>query len=191
MENAVLMSVMHRLRDGLEVSGGSLGGQRLIPHQFRQRASLDEVHREERLAIALANVVDGDNVGMLQRRSGTGLGSKSLQEVVAAELAERKQLESNEAVQVKLPGLIDGAHAPLGNLFQHLVIAKLPTRGLRSMILGPGLLSFDKNTQLGPAQLEQALGTKFFRSVPGQFPVTLIANARLVHIWYRSIRTQM
>ena len=190
MENAVLMSVMHCLRDGLEVSGSSYGGQRLIPHQFRQRASLDEVHREERLAIVLANVVNGDDVRMLQRRGGTGLGPKPLQEVVAAELAERKQLESNEAVQVKLPRLINGAHAPLGNLLQHLVIAKLPTRGLRSMILGPGLLSLDKNTQLGPAQLEQALGTEFFRSVPGQFPVTLIANARWLHIRYRSIRTQ-
>ena len=190
MENASAMRVIDRFGNDFQVSGRSPGGQGLIPDELRKRAPLDKVHREKRLAFMLADIVNGDKVRVLQAGCGCRFGPKPLHQIVAAELAEREQFECDNAVQIELPRFVNGAHAALGDLLQHFVIAKPPTRDLRSMNFDLDLLPPEHEAQLGPAQLEQALGTKSFRSVPGQFPVALIANARWLHIRYRSIGTQ-
>jgi hypothetical protein len=186
VENAVLMSVMYCLRDGLEVSGSAFGGQRLIPHQFRQRASLDEVHGEERLAIVLANVVNGDDVGMLQRRGGAGLGPKPLEEVGATELAKREQLERDHAVELELPGPVNGAHASAANFFEHFVIPKPPGLGSEDRRFRLCGQSSDRDIQLRAGNLQQAGRTKSKRGIPRQFAVALVAEARWLHTRYRS-----
>jgi hypothetical protein len=190
MENALLVSIMHRLRDRLEVSRRAPGWQRLIPHQFCQRTSLDEVHREIGLPVLFAHVMNCHDVRMLQRRSRTGLSPKPLHQIGTAERAKRKKLQRDDSVQVKLPSFIDRAHPSLANLFRYLVITKPTVLGLRPGIIGPHFLFPDRYAQFNAAQLEQALGTEPFRGVPGQFLVTLIAQTHRLHIRYRSNPTQ-
>jgi hypothetical protein len=68
------------------------------------------------LPLLLADFVNGHDVRMLQRRSRGGLSPETLHGIVAAERAEREQLEGNQATQAHLPRFIDDPHAALADL---------------------------------------------------------------------------
>ena len=76
------------------------------------------------LALAEADFVDGDDVGMLQRRGGHGLGAETLHRLRRRVRPEQEQLESDDPIQALLAGLIDHAHAAVPNLLQQLVVSE-------------------------------------------------------------------
>jgi hypothetical protein len=69
----------------------------------------------------LADVVDGNDVGMLQAGGCRGLGLKALHHVSTTEVAKRQQLECDDPVQIELPSFIDHSHAALPDFFQEFV----------------------------------------------------------------------
>ena len=81
------------------------------------------------LALAEPHFVDGDDVGMLQRRRGHGLGAETLHRLRRRVRPEQQQLEGDDPIQALLAGLIDHAHAAVPNLLQQLVVSEIA--GLR------------------------------------------------------------
>lgn len=68
-------------------------------------------HRDERLPVYLANLIDGADVWMIQRTGGSGLAPQALSRFVAGRRSGRKKLQSDMAMQVRVFGEPDRAHA--------------------------------------------------------------------------------
>ena len=121
------MRIMDRLGDGLQVARRSLeirNPKSEIRNDPRQAASLDEVHDQEMLPLADADFVDGDDVRVLERRGGDGLGAETLHGLGRRVRPEQQQLEGDDPIQALLTGFIDDAHAPVPDLLQEFVVAK-------------------------------------------------------------------
>src|SRR5581483_2291556 len=54
-----------------------------IAGRLRRAVAVDEIHRKVVLALVLADLVDGDDVGVPQRRSGLGLRPEALHVLLA------------------------------------------------------------------------------------------------------------
>ena len=135
MQDAVRVSVVHRLANGLQVSGRPRSGQRTVPHQLRQRAALDIFHRKVLLPVVLADLVDGHDVRMLQMGDRLGFGPEPLHHLGLGQLpGGEHQLDGDDAVQAFLVGLIDNAHAAARDDFQQLVVAKHTCPGEASVL---------------------------------------------------------
>ena len=137
VQDAVLMGVVHRLGNGLEVSRRAFGGQRSLADDLRQRAAFDIVHREVVLALVDTDLVDGDDVRMLQVGDGLGFGLEALHDFGLGELAGEHQLYRNDAVETLLTGLIDDTHAAAGDFLQQLVVAERTRRAECGLAPGP------------------------------------------------------
>ena len=79
MQGAALMGEVDRLGDDLDVARRDSRRQRPVLHEGSEVAAGHVVHREVMLAVVLADLVDGDDVGVLQVGGGFGLA----QEIVA------------------------------------------------------------------------------------------------------------
>ena len=83
----------------------------LVADHRAQARALDETHREVALAVRLAGVVDGDDVRVVQGRSELRLEHEPLAEdLIFGELGAQK-LERHDALQARMLGAVDHAHA--------------------------------------------------------------------------------
>ena len=80
-------------------------------HERAQVGPVDVAHDDEQHALALARVVDGDDVRVLDRRGGLGLGDEARAEVRLLGERRRDDLQRDDAVEVEVAGAIDDAHA--------------------------------------------------------------------------------
>jgi hypothetical protein len=143
MEDAVPVSVMDRLGDGLDVPGRHSRRDGPVAHDLAQRPAGHVVHREERLTLVLAHLVNGYDVRVLQRGSGLGLGAEPTHELGPRERGADHHFEGDNAVQASLPGSVNHAHSPTGDFLQQLVVAEdrghlRPERGDAASRLGGG-----------------------------------------------------
>ena len=77
------------------------------------------------LALVFSHLMNGDDVRMLQTRSGLGFHAKTPHELLAGKLPEQKHLHRDNPIQAHLASPIDNSHAAAGDFFQQLVIAKI------------------------------------------------------------------
>ena len=124
VQDALLMRVVDRFGNGLEILSRAPGRQRNVPHQGGQTGAIHEIHREIVLAGVDPDFMDRDDVRMVQHRRRRGLGAKTLHERLGRELAGEDHLHRHEAIQADLPGFVHHPHAAAGDLFEQLVIAK-------------------------------------------------------------------
>ena len=90
-----------------------------------QIVAVDEPHGDVRPSVALAVVVDRDDVGVLDRRRGTRLAQEALANAWIAEQPGRDDLQRDGTVETQLRGLVDDAHtAATGDAF-HPVTGEL------------------------------------------------------------------
>jgi hypothetical protein len=94
------------------------------PCLLGQAAAVDQLHGEERLALVLADFVDGHDVGVVEGCDGGGLGAEALQVGGRGLRAGAEHLEGDDPAQALLAGLVDDAHAAAGDLFKQLVTAQ-------------------------------------------------------------------
>ncbi len=87
-----------------------------------ERDAVEELHDEEGAAALLANVVDGADVGMVQRRGGLGLAAKALEGLAILREIVGKKLEGDEAAETRVLGFVDHAHAAATELFDDPVM---------------------------------------------------------------------
>src|SRR5439155_25668858 len=93
------------------------------PQRGRQVAALDVLHGEVRLAFALADVIDGDDVRVVEVGGGLGLQAEAGQVLGERQLAGPDHLEGDDAAEGLVTGLVDDAHATLGDLVEQFVLA--------------------------------------------------------------------
>src|ERR1700691_3384183 len=96
--------------------------QRTVADDMFQGRSVQILHDDERLAVPLANVVDGTNIGMIERRGGSRFAAKSLQRQPVLRNIFRKKLQRHEAVETSVLGLIDDAHASTTEFLDNAVM---------------------------------------------------------------------
>jgi len=127
VQDAALVGVV----DGVGERGQEPGGfSRRRPavgsrQPMRQAATLDELHAQVRMAGVGADLVDGQDVGVVEVGGGLGLGAEALQVGRGRPRAGQQHLEGDDATQAFLPRLVDDAHAAARDLVEHLVIAEV------------------------------------------------------------------
>ena len=102
--------------------GGQQGGEGL---------PLDVSHAEIGLAVALAGVEHGDDVGVVEPGGGAGLGLEAGQVFACGELAAQDHFQGDGPMQTPLPRPVDDAHAAAADLLKKVIIAKGSGRGGR------------------------------------------------------------
>jgi hypothetical protein len=87
-----------------------------------QRDAFQKFHGDERMPVLFADVVDGADIGMIQRGGGLGLALKTCQRARIARNFRREKLEGHEAVQPRVLGLINHAHSATAELLQNAIV---------------------------------------------------------------------
>ena len=123
VNNPVGVGVADGLADGLEdgqpTCGGAAVGRWVRPvFQDRlERASLDELHRQEGPAIGQgANLVHGRDSRVLQLTSDPCLTEEALGRYRIGRVALGEQLDGDIAIEGNIAGAIHNTHAPVANL---------------------------------------------------------------------------
>jgi hypothetical protein len=111
MDDAVRVRRLDRVGDlGREVHDASLG-QRPRLEQVLQRLPLEQFHHQEAASLVLAEVVDGADIGMIERRGGARLPLETLDRGGVIREPRREELERDVASQASVLRPIDNAHS--------------------------------------------------------------------------------
>jgi hypothetical protein len=138
MQHPGLVSVRDGLRDFLHQPGDrnllasaldprtafehSRGRQRVFRHARRQAAALDIFHREERLAVAFADLVDRQDVRVIESRCRFGFALETLDVGRRSQSIRKDELQRDHTVQARLACLVHHAHAAPAQFTQQFVI---------------------------------------------------------------------
>ena len=98
MQDAFLVGILDCFSDSFQVTGRLPARQGTLACELRKVLPFDIVHREIRLPILLANVMDGDNMRMLQAGGGFGLDPKTFHGLRTGEGAGEHHFESHRPV---------------------------------------------------------------------------------------------
>src|SRR5450759_5371440 len=102
-----------------------------------QRHSIEELHGDERATVLLVNVVDGADVGMVQRRGGASFPPQALQRMPVVSQIVGKKLEGDETAETCVLGLVDHTHPAAAEFFEDAVVQDVLFDHER--MSGPGL----------------------------------------------------
>jgi hypothetical protein len=125
VQHAAAVREVDRLGDDADVAHRLQRRQRVFAHQFGQAAALDVIHREVVLPLLLADLVDGDDVGVLEAGGGPGFLLEAAHVGFVGELPAQDHLQGDDAVEADLPRLEHHPHAAAGDLLQQLVVAEV------------------------------------------------------------------
>ena len=99
-----------------------------------ERLALEQFHGDERAAFEFADIVNGADVGMIQRRGGAGFAAESLDGLGVLGNVVGKKFEGHVAAEARVLGFVDHAHATAAQFFQDAVMgngAANHRRGIR------------------------------------------------------------
>src|SRR2546430_3653382 len=125
VQNAVLMRVMNGARHFRNKFHCAPNRHRLTSRYFVKLAAFDELHAEVALAIALADLVNGNNAWMFEAGSSFRLSPKTLQMRFSGPRAKADQLQRDCTIETFLMGTINYALTAAANFLQQLVVAKV------------------------------------------------------------------
>ncbi len=83
---------------------------------------LDQLHGQERDAVRLLDRMDGDDVGMIDRRDGARLALESLQAIGVPGQGRRQRLEGDGPPERRVDRLEHDSHPPLSDLLEEPVV---------------------------------------------------------------------
>ena len=125
-------AVVGRL-DGLSQRGderrGPAGGEGSDRKPLGETSPFDELHREVRSPVVVADVVDLHDVGVSQARGGLGLALESLPFVGSGKVAGQQHLDGDRAVKALIPRPVHNTHAAPAQLVLHFVAAEMRRLG--------------------------------------------------------------
>ena len=87
-----------------------------------QCLALHPFHDDERLAIVLADVVDGADVGMVQRGCGARFNAEALNGLSIARQILGDELQRDRTAKAGVVGAVDDAHAAGSKLMEHPIV---------------------------------------------------------------------
>src|SRR5438105_3319236 len=125
VQNAVLMRVMNGARHFRNKFHCAPNRHRLTSRYFVKLAAFDELHAEVALAIALADLVNGNNAWMFEAGSSFRLSAKALQMRLGRPRAQANHFERDCAVETFLVYTINHPLPTAANFLQQLVVAEL------------------------------------------------------------------
>ena len=107
-------------------------GQRLLRRdlprleQLAQAHAVHELHQQVVEAVGLAEVVHGDDVGVVQPGQRLGFALEALGEAGFGDLLRRQDLQGDDPVELGLAGLVNDAHAAAAEAFEDFELGKVP-----------------------------------------------------------------
>ena len=90
--------------------------------QVLERLAAEAFHHDEGMAFMLADLVNGADVGMIQRGGGAGLAAKTLEGLRVLGRIFGQKLQGNEAAELSVLGLVDDSHAPAAKQVENPVV---------------------------------------------------------------------
>ena len=115
MDNALAVRVVERRTDLGEDPDRPVPGNRPLPKKLAQGLPLYVLHDQVVKLRGSAEVEDLDDVGMGEEGEDFRLAVKTLSELGVFGELRGEHLERHDPVEVRLPGLVDNAHAPAGD----------------------------------------------------------------------------
>ena len=116
MDHTAFVRVRHSVGDLLAVADHRLHGKAIFRNLLGQRTPADEFHYDVTLAVGFAHVIDGANIGMVQRGGCTRLANQKRASVFVVVQFIGKELQGYVATQPVIMRAIDHAH-PAGTDF--------------------------------------------------------------------------
>ena len=89
-----------------------------------QRGALQILHGDEGVAVLLADVMNGADVGMIQRGGGPSLPLEPAQRLPVASQFVRQELQRDEATEPGVLRLVHDAHAAAAELLDDAVVGE-------------------------------------------------------------------
>ena len=104
-----------------------------------QRAALQILHGDEGAAVLLADVMNGADVGMIQRGRGSRLALEPAQRLSVARQIVRQELQRDEAMEPGVLRFVHDAHAAAAELLDDAVVGEgLADQGIGALGSGVG-----------------------------------------------------
>ena len=122
MDGAVVVGFLEPLGHLDAKVNQSVDVERALPDQRRQLAAFEIGHGDEGLPVDLVDLIDGANVGVIQRRRRAGLAKESGLGVRRAERLGGKEFERNKPLQAQILGFIDNPHPAFPEFFEDFVM---------------------------------------------------------------------
>ncbi len=132
VDDVFLMGSVERIGDFDAERDKHFKGDRAMRDQLFERGALQELHRDEGLAVFFADVVDGADVGVIERRGGLSfaLESGKSARVIAHILGQ--EFQRNIATESTIFGFINDSHATSAEFVEHAIVRK----GLADELVG-------------------------------------------------------
>jgi hypothetical protein len=160
---------VHGGRDVAHVAGRALGWQRRAAHQIRQALALDQLHREVRLAVVVADLEHRDGVRVTELGGGARFLAKAVDLVLVGELAGGDELQRDLAIQRRIARPPHHAHRAAPDRRDQIVTAEAARGGRRW------------GGRRREAEREQAARTGVVRRAGGQGGAALAADGGGAH----------
>ena len=96
--------------------------ERPSPDPLAQRLALEQLHRDEVLALVLVDLVDGADAGVVEGGGGAGLALEALERGRVPRHLRGQELERDVAAELRVLGLVDDAHAAAAELRRDPVV---------------------------------------------------------------------
>ena len=125
-----------------------------------QRHPVHELHGDERLAGILADVVNGANVGMIERRRGLGFAPKPFEGLRVARQFHGKEFQGDETIQARILRFVDHAHTAAAELFDNAVMGNRAANKRRRIGHEPHILDFAKRPSQRTHRLPQCTNSR-------------------------------
>ena len=90
---------------------------------FVEAFAFDEGHREKRLLVDLRDLINGANVRVMESRGSLGLPMKAFIRFLVLQQVRSEEFERDRAVELRVLGFVDHAHAALAELGGDLVMS--------------------------------------------------------------------
>ena len=97
-----------------------------LPDPLRERLPLEQLHRDEVLALVLVDRVDGADAGVVEGRGRAGLALEALERVGVLGQLGGQELERDVPAELRVLGLVDDAHAAAAELRRDAVVGDRP-----------------------------------------------------------------
>src|SRR5881394_3010546 len=111
MENAFVVSELKRVADFWDDCQCLLGSEAAGTHRLAEVRAIHILHQQIEKAVGPAEVVDGDDVGMVEASQKASFASESLGEPGIGGGGLGQNFQSDEAFKFGLARFIDKAHA--------------------------------------------------------------------------------
>ena len=131
MDDAAAVGIMQSVGD-LGDEAGRLGGRKTLrPQQLRQRLAVHELRDQIGQAVCLTDFVDRHDSGVMNMGKAPAFAQEAVQILLAGEMAGARDFDRDDAVQLRVPGLVHGAERPNANRLEQLEPAQalLPGQG--------------------------------------------------------------